>query len=279
MPAPSSTCDPLTLTRKIEQFPIANRTLAEHHNSLLENRGLRAHPHAWLDPRELAEFLTTGAEALLDAAEIALAWRTDPPDPAKSVTARSSFIIRHPWDFLRANETYISSLTENIIAGEIHPAAFIEGIIHLGPGSRILPGVFIEGNVLIGANCKIGPNCYIRGNTAIGDHCRIGQAVEIKNSLILSRTNIGHLSYVGDSVLGENVNFGAGTITANFRHDHQSHRSAVAGSLIETGRTKLGAIVADGVHTGINTSIYPGRKLWPHTTTRPGDIVQRDLIA
>ena len=98
-----------------------------------------------------------------------------------------------------------------------------------------------------------------------------------KNSLILSRTNVGHLSYVGDSVIGEAVNFGAGTIISNFRHDGKNHRSMVAGELLDTGRRKFGAIVGDHVHTGIHTSIYPGRKLWPHTSTRPGEIVQHDL--
>ncbi|MGL5018531.1 MAG: bifunctional sugar-1-phosphate nucleotidylyltransferase/acetyltransferase, partial [Luteolibacter sp.] len=98
----------------------------------------------------------------------------------------SPLSIRYPWDLLHANELYISSLTETVIQGEVHPLAVIEGIVHIGPGTRILPGVFIEGNVVIGANCKIGPNCYIRGNTSIGDHCHIGQSVEIKNCLILS---------------------------------------------------------------------------------------------
>ncbi len=185
--------------------------------------------------------------------------------------------IRYPWDLLRANELYVSSLTENVILGEVHPLAVIEGIVHIGPGTRILPGVFIEGNVVIGANCKIGPNCYIRGNTSIGDHCHIGQSVEIKNCLILSNTNVGHLSYIGDSVLGERVNLGAGTTTSNLRHDGKNHHSMVSGELIDTGRRKFGAIIGDGVHTGINTSIYPGRKLWPNTTTRPGEIVQQDL--
>ena len=65
------------------------------------------------------------------------------------------------------------------------------------------------GDVIIGDNCKVGPNCYIRGSTAIGDKCHVGQAVEIKNSILLPGTNVGHLSYLGDSILGEKVNFGA----------------------------------------------------------------------
>ena len=73
------------------------------------------------------------------------------------------------------------------------------------------------------------------------------------------------------------ANFGAGTITSNLRHDGSNHRSEVEGQLIDTGRRKFGAIIGDGVHTGINTSIYPGRKLGPNTTTLPGEVVSKDL--
>ncbi len=215
-----SDCAPLSVNRKIEDFPIGNIPLSQH-----------------VFP----------------------------------------FEIRYPWDLLKANELYVSSLTESKIEGFVHPNAVIEGIVCVGKGTRILPGVFIEGNVVIGENCKIGPNCYIRGNTSIGDHCHIGQSVEIKNCLILSNTNIGHLSYVGDSVLGEKVNLGAGTNISNLRHDGKNHHSMVGGKLIDTGRRKFGAIIGDGVHTGINTSIYPGRKLWPNTSTRPAEVVQYDI--
>ncbi|WP_411828128.1 hypothetical protein [Luteolibacter sp. AS25] len=184
---------------------------------------------------------------------------------------------RFPWDLLAINEHIVGKLEQTEIEGSVHPAAVIEGIISLGKGSRILPGVYIEGNVVIGENCKIGPNCYIRGNTSIGNNCHIGQSVEIKNSLILDRTNVGHLSYVGDSILGEGVNFGAGTNVSNLRHDGANHRSMTEEGLVDTGRRKFGVIVGDGVHTGIGTMIYPGRKIWPEMTTLPGAIVERDL--
>ena len=189
----------------------------------------------------------------------------------------SGMRIRYPWDILVLNERLIAELDTPEIAGEVSAAAHVEGVLRLGEGSRILPGVFIEGNAVIGKNCKIGPNCYIRGNTVIGDNCHIGQAVEIKNSVIGFKTAVGHLSYVGDSVLGDRVNFGAGTIIGNLRHDGKNHRSLVDGTLVDTGRRKFGAIVGDNVHTGIHTSIYPGRKLAPGSTTRPGDVVQLDL--
>jgi NDP-sugar pyrophosphorylase family protein len=219
---------PLTLTRRMEDFPIGNRRLAD-----------------WLE---------TAGEELREMISACL----------------------FPWDLLAIHEKILAGI-EDEISGEIHPSALVGGRLKLGKGSRILPGVFIEGNVVIGEGCKIGPNCYVRGNTSIGDRCHIGQSVEVKNSIILSDTNVGHLSYVGDSILGENVNFGAGTIVSNYRHDGGNHRSMVNGRLVDTGRRKFGAIIGDGVYTGIGTLIYPGRKIWPNMSTRPGEVVQRDL--
>jgi carbonic anhydrase/acetyltransferase-like protein (isoleucine patch superfamily) len=281
----TSDCAPLSLTRKIEDFPIGNMPVWQHQQLALVAAGTAAagamtvHPHAWLAVADLTALADSSATTLVDEYLTPLAWRGVAPDAALTLPAVASFLIRHPWDLLRANEHHVGNLLEAVIAGNVHASAVIEGVVQLGVGTRILPGVFIEGNVVIGANCKIGPNCYIRGNTSIGESCHIGQSVEIKNCLILSRSNIGHLSYVGDSVIGEAVNFGAGTIVSNLRHDGTNHRSMVRGSLLDTGRRKFGAIIGDHVHTGINTVIYPGRKLWPHTSTRPGEIVQRDLQA
>ena len=187
-----------------------------------------------------------------------------------------SLIIRYPWDFLKVNEEVISELKENKIKGTVRQGVNIDGIVEIGEGTVLLPGVYIEGNATIGKNCKIGPNCCIRGSTHIGDGCHIGQAVEVKNSIIMSKVSIGHLSYIGDSVIAEKTNFGAGTITANLRHDGKNHGSLVNGKSMDTGRRKLGVIVGEEVHTGINTTIYPGRKLWPHTSTLPGEIIKTD---
>lgn len=184
--------------------------------------------------------------------------------------------LNHPWEILNLSEKMIAEITSDQIEGDIHPAANIEGHIHLGEGSRILPGVYIEGNVSIGKNCKIGPNCYIRGNTSIGDNCHIGQSVEIKNSLIMNNSNVGHLSYVGDSILCSEVNFGAGTITSNYRHDQSNHTMMIDGKIHDTGRRKFGVIIGQGVHTGINTSFYPGRSLSSQSHTLPNEIVRKN---
>jgi len=236
--------------------------------------GWSAAPHAWIAVSDLAGLEEQAV--LVDSVGELLAWRGVEPGDGLRVVAKDSFLIRHSWDLLRANEHYVSGLLESEILGEVHPLAVIDGVVRIGEGTRILPGVLIEGNVVIGKNCKIGPNCYLRGHTSIGDQCHVGNAVEIKNSILLSKTNVGHLSYVGDSILGERVNFGAGTVTSNLRHDGKNHRTLVEGSLMDTGRRKFGTIIGDGVHTGIQTAIYPGRKLFPGTSTRPGAVVDND---
>jgi carbonic anhydrase/acetyltransferase-like protein (isoleucine patch superfamily) len=273
-----SDCWPLSLTRDIESFPIGNLPLAEHQKRVLAGSGLVAHPRAWIAESDISAFLTSGRAVLTGTDGSVLAWKSGEEESDAVFPALSSFLIRYSWDFLRANEGYISGLEKSEIDGDVHPSAVIEGVVQLGAGARILPGVFIEGNVVIGANCKIGPNCYLRGSTSIGDSCHIGQSVEIKNCLILSHTNVGHLSYVGDSVLGEGVNLGAGTIVSNLRHDGKNHRSKLGGLLVDTGRRKFGTIIGDHVHTGIQTSIYPGRKLWPHTSTLPAEVVRDDVM-
>ena len=194
--------------------------------------------------------------------------------PEEMFPDAESMLIRFPWDLLRLNELVLADIVQDV-RGEIRERVTIDGIIQLGEESVILPGVFIEGNVTIGRNCKIGPNCYIRGNTTIGDHCHIGQAVEIKNSILRDHVSIGHLSYAGDSIIDSNVNFGAGTIISNRRHDGKQHLCMNNGTLVPTGRRKFGAIIGAGVHTGIHTAIYPGRTLSKGSSTRPGEIVMR----
>ena len=198
-------------------------------------------------------------------------------NPVSVTPDEESRLIRYPWDILRINEEILSSIRENRIQGTVRENVTLDGIVILGEGSILLPGVYIEGVAVIGKNCKIGPNCYLRGCTFVGDNCHAGQAVELKNSILMHHVAAGHLSYLGDSVICPDVNFGGGTIASNFRHDGKNHRSMVDGVLIDTGRRKFGTVIGSGVHTGIHTSIYPGRKLWQGVSTRPGQVVQRDL--
>ena len=280
-------CHPLTVTRALGDFPLANLALRRHQQAALIAAGLtegagteadlQVHPTAWFAPAELATFVADASYASLSTAEgtVILARKSG----SRDLRASQSFALAYSWDLLRANAEAMTARKNYVQESGAHASLYVDGRLQVGKGTKILPGVVIEGDVIIGDHCKVGPNCYIRGSTTIGDKCHVGQAVEIKNSILLPGTNVGHLSYLGDSILGEKVNFGAGTITSNLRHDGGAHRSPVEGRMVDTGRRKLGAIVGDGVHTGIHTSIYPGRKLWPKTATLPGAVVDKDLLS
>ncbi|MDB9741924.1 hypothetical protein OAB00_03625 [Akkermansiaceae bacterium] len=272
-PTPSTSMWPFELNA-ITDHLIAGRSIAQWTDDWIPE-GVTAKSGAWISKQDSAKLTESGNASLVNAEGTCLATSGE---GSKTIQAESSFFIIYPWNLLNVAEQVIGDLEENVIKGDIHPNAVIEGIITLGKGSRILPGVYIEGNATIGENCKIGPNCYIRGNTSIGNNVHIGQSVEVKNSIIGNDSAAGHLSYIGDSIIGDKVNLGAGTITSNFRHDGSNHRSKVNGELVDTGRRKFGTAIGNGVHTGIHTSIYPGRKLEATATTLPGGIVTEDLF-
>lgn len=99
----------------------------------------------------------------------------------------------------------------------VDPAStWISPDTEIGQDTVIYPSTYIEGKNKIGKNCKIGPCAHLRGDVEVYDNVKIGNFVEVKKAVIKSNTNVGHLSYIGDSELGSHINIGAGTITANY---------------------------------------------------------------
>ena len=183
--------------------------------------------------------------------------------------------VGRPWELLAANEHLLAGL-ERGIEGTVEEGATLEGPVAVEPGARVRSGAYLEGPVLVQSGADVGPNAYVRGATVVGPDVRVGNAVEVKNSILMSDTHVAHLSYVGDSVLGRAVNFGAGTNVANLRHDDGNVRMMVKGDLVDTGRRKLGVVAADGAKTGIDTSINAGVKLGPGARTTPNETVLKD---
>ncbi|WP_018969659.1 hypothetical protein [Rubritalea marina] len=288
-------CAPITSGHHMTDIDIGNISLKELVATELRRAGFSVIDLADCRPSTvhlpLDHWIDVGALCMLsredpgtclyDSEGDLVAWKgCDSPDQCsnKMVTEANCFRMRYPWEILQLNSQVVATIDEPYIQGEVSPLAEVDGILHLGEGSRILPGVVIEGNVTIGSNCKIGPNAYIRGDTSIGNSCIIGNAVEVKNSMIGPNTEIAHLSYVGDSVIGSHVKLGAGTLIANSRHDGKNHQLLVDKELLDTGLEKFGAIIGDGVKTGVNTVIYPGRRIGNGRTTMPSSTVDRDMI-
>jgi len=176
--------------------------------------------------------------------------------------------VGNPWDMLDANLTLMGILPSDI-RGTVEDGVSMQGTVIVGEGSVVKSGTYIEGPCIIGRNCRIGPHAYIRGATSIDDDCHIGHCSELKNSIIMKGTKIPHFNYIGDSIIGSECNFGAGTKIANLRHDHANIR--VCGK--DTRRKKFGAIIGDGVQFGINCSINVGTMIGSNARFAPHSYV------
>jgi NDP-sugar pyrophosphorylase family protein len=162
-----------------------------------------------------------------------------------------------PWQFIDANN-FILETIENNILGNIEQGVNISGNVYVGKNTIIRSGSYIQGPCYIGEKNTIGPNAFIRPNTSIENNCHIGLS-EIKNTIILSNSNVSHFNYIGDSIICENVNLGAGTNIANVRLDERKIKVKVKGKLVDSQRNKLGTIIGPNVKTGINVSIMTGK--------------------
>jgi bifunctional UDP-N-acetylglucosamine pyrophosphorylase/glucosamine-1-phosphate N-acetyltransferase len=186
--------------------------------------------------------------------------------------------IGRPWDLLEANRWALTR-TDHKVMGFVEDGAHLIGPVTVAETARIRSGAYIEGPAFIDEEADIGPNCYIRPYTSIGKKVRIGNACEVKESIIMDKVHIGHLSYVGDSIIGENCNLAAGTITANYRLDAGTVKMMVKDNVIDSERRKLGAVLGDNVKTGINALFMPGVKIGPNSWVGSNVVVKRDVPA
>jgi len=184
--------------------------------------------------------------------------------------------LSYPWDLFEINEILIKR-EKGIREGKIERGARLTGKVIIKEGTLVKSGSYLEGPIYIGKDCQIGPNCYVKGPVSIGSNCRIGQAVEIKNSIIGENVEISHLSYVGDSVIGDGCNLGAGTIIANIRFDLKTIKVAANGKLVDTKRKKFGSVLGDNVKTGINVSIMPGLLIGSSSLIYPNSLVKKNI--
>ncbi len=163
-------------------------------------------------------------------------------------------------------------------------AVFMSQEIEIGRGVLVEPGAYLKGPLFVGDFSEIRQGAYIRGKCYVGKGCVVGHTTEIKNSIMLDGAKAGHFAYLGDSILGREVNLGAGTKLANLKLTGQNIRIKVEKEVFDTGLRKLGAILGDGVQTGCNsvtnpgTLLGPGAFLLPNRTAGPGYFPPKSII-
>lgn len=168
-----------------------------------------------------------------------------------------------PWEALGPHlETYLRRILVPGIRGEVDPRAVLVGDdIQVEPGAVIEAGAYVKGPCYVGAGAQVRHAAYVRGVALIGPGAVVGHATEVKGSAFLPRAKAGHFGYVGDSLLGSDVNLGAGTKLANLRFGADEVCVRHDGERLATGLRKLGAILGDRSQTGCNAVVNPGTVL------------------
>ena len=173
--------------------------------------------------------------------------------------------VVYPWEILTANKMIMDSWQESSIAktATLEANVTLHGIVHIEAGAIIKSGAVLEGPCCIGERSYIGNNSLIRSYTSVGKNCSVGSGVELKNCVVMDNSQIGRLSFVGDSVLGENVDMGAGCMTVNRTVDWKPISVKNGKRPMGTGMTKLGAFLGDGVVVGAGNTLQPGMVVAP----------------
>ena len=174
----------------------------------------------------------------------------------------SSF--NYGWEALSGISQMIIELSESLSAEytELWDKVWVHKSV------RLSEAAYIKGPCIIGKDSEIRHGAFIRGSVLIGESCVIGNSTEIKNSILFDKVQVPHFNYVGDSILGYKVHFGAGAITSNVKSD-KSLISVKGISEIKTNLRKFGALIGDRTEIGCNTVLNPGTVIGRSCTVYP----------
>jgi NDP-sugar pyrophosphorylase family protein len=175
------------------------------------------------------------------------------------------------WEVLTKLSEYVRSLSKGTLRVDQYPHVYFEHPeeISIGPGTIIEAGAYIRGPCVIGRDCQIRHGAYIRGEVLIGDRCVVGHTTEVKHAVFLNHAKAAHFAFVGDSILGNDVNLGAGVKCANLRFDGKPVVVHTPNERRSSGLRKFGSVVGDGCQIGCNVVLNPGTLLGKYATCYP----------
>jgi NDP-sugar pyrophosphorylase family protein len=175
--------------------------------------------------------------------------------------------VEYVWDTLKKLKSYIDREIRKggRIKGEVMDGAFVSPDVIIEEGAFVEYGAMVKGPAIIGKGTVVRHGAYIREHCLIGENCVVGHASELKNVIMLNYSQAPHFAYVGDSILGNHVNLGAGTKLSNMKNNKGHVEVIVEGKRYDSGFIKLGAIIGDECQIGCNTVTNPGTIIGPRT--------------
>jgi UDP-N-acetylglucosamine diphosphorylase / glucose-1-phosphate thymidylyltransferase / UDP-N-acetylgalactosamine diphosphorylase / glucosamine-1-phosphate N-acetyltransferase / galactosamine-1-phosphate N-acetyltransferase len=179
---------------------------------------------------------------------------------------------KEPWEFTNELPKIITGLILNL-----NNDFNIENNIAIHKSATVETGAVLKAPVIIGENCFVGANACLRGGVFLNDDVKIGPGCEIKSSIIFNTTSIAHFNFIGDSIIGCNVNFEAGAVTANHYNERADKQIEVLhnGAVIKTNIHKFGALIGDGSKIGANAVLSPGTLLAKNTIIKRLELVEQ----
>ena len=187
-------------------------------------------------------------------------------DTSRTIAAAIFENSLEPYDVLPKIKEFTLTLGRSLPKDEYDE---VSENVWIAKDAKISEKATIIGPTIIGHATEVRPGAFIRGAVIVGDGAVIGNSTEIKNAIIFDGVQLPHYNYVGDSILGYKAHLGAGAIISNFKLDHSNIKVRSAGSTVETGLRKFGAILGDGVEVGCNSVIYPGTIIGRGTLVYP----------
>ena len=157
----------------------------------------------------------------------------------------------------------------------------LNGNIAIHLTATIEEGAIIKGPAIIGRSSFIAAGAYMRGGCWLDADCVLGPGVELKSSFVFAGSKLAHFNFVGDSILGREVNLEAGSIIANYRNEQPDPAVSFVhkGTWIKTGAEKFGALVGDRTKIGANAVIASGAILAPDTIVKRLSLVDQGVAA
>lgn len=173
--------------------------------------------------------------------------------------------FKYPWEALAGLADFVRQLGSTLPEAEYDQRGR-EVWVH--KSATVVPSAVLIGPVIVGSGSFIGHSAFVRNGVLIGANCTVGTSVEIKNSIVFDNVDLAHFNYVGDSILGYGSHLGGGAITSNLRLDEKN--VIVRGSVsVDTGLTKVGAMLGDHVQIGCNVVLNPGTVIGRNAVVYP----------
>jgi NDP-sugar pyrophosphorylase family protein len=202
---------------------------------------------------------------------------TTTPSLSASLWEHGWIDVERPWDILAANRMVMDTWEQAEISrhASIEANVTITGPVRVEAGATVRAGAILAGPCYVGRNSYVGNNVLVRSYSSLGPGSTIGYGVELKNCVLFGNSTIGRLSFVGDSVVGETVDIGAGTMTINENLDRSPVEVVLDGQAVPSGLAKLGAFVGDAAKIGAGNTLAAGtvvatRARVPHRATVGG---------